>query len=377
MRGRRGTFSDGISRRFHERVLGWRSGTSQSQVLALVLLLAGVAVSFVVSVLDYDVMPLTTYFVWLLLGMLLLRFRPLLVLTVAASAAAVGSVLVSDVSFNGARVSALASLAVSVAIILYQSSRQRSGLPAALGEAMLADLRELQEAQGTVPPLPDGWLSQSAMRSAHGVGYAGDFLVADLSADGRRLEMVLVDVCGNGVKASPRALQFAGALGGMIGALPPRQLLNAANDFLLRQHSDETFATAVHVVVDLPTGSTASSAPATHRPCAGTPYGGVERRQRPVAPHSASPPTPSCTSARACSGRATRCSSTPTASSSRASADLDTGIDWLRGVARGGDEWRDRRSAAPDHPAGRPRRRRPRRTHPGPDPAGIGLAADR
>jgi serine phosphatase RsbU (regulator of sigma subunit) len=31
-------------------------------------------------------------------------------------------------------------------------------------------------------------------------------------------------------------------------------LFEAANDFLLRQHSDETFATAVHVLLDLETG---------------------------------------------------------------------------------------------------------------------------
>lgn len=238
----------------HERVLGWRTGSRQSQVLALGILLLGVAVSFAISIADYDLMPLTTYFVWLLLGMLLLRFRPLLVLTTATTVAAVGALLASELALSGARVSALVSLAVAVAVILFQSSRQRSGLPAALSEAMLADLRELQKAQGTVPPLPDGWLSQSAMRAAHGVGYAGDFLVADLSDDGRRLELVLVDVCGKGVTASPRALQFAGALGGLIGALPPQELFAAANDFLLRQHSDETFATAVHVWVDLATG---------------------------------------------------------------------------------------------------------------------------
>lgn len=250
----RGTLSRRLSRYAHERVLGWRTGSQQSQLLALAILVAGVAISLVVSLVDYDLMPLTTYFVWLLLGMLLLRFRPLVVLTSVTTIAAVTAMVASDLDLTGARISALVSLAVAVTIILFQSSRQRSGLPAALGEAMLADLRELQKAQATVPPLPEGWLSQSAMIASHGVGYAGDFLVADLSADGRRLELVLVDVCGKGVTASPRALQFAGAIGGLIGSLPPRGLFAAANDFLLRQHSDETFATAVHVIVDLVTG---------------------------------------------------------------------------------------------------------------------------
>src|SRR5690606_36416732 len=83
--------------------------------------------------------------------------------------------------------------------------------------------------------------------------YAGDFFVADL-VEGRSLEMVLVDVCGKGVAVGPQALQFAGALGGLLGSLPPRRLMLAANRFLLRQQSDESFSTAVHLRVDLRTG---------------------------------------------------------------------------------------------------------------------------
>ena len=36
--------------------------------------------------------------------------------------------------------------------------------------------------------------------------------------------------------------------------MPPEQLFKAANDFLLRQHDDESFATAVHLLVDLEEG---------------------------------------------------------------------------------------------------------------------------
>ncbi|WP_182523437.1 PP2C family protein-serine/threonine phosphatase [Nocardioides dongkuii] len=253
MSGALDRWSDRFSRYAHERVLGWRTGSRQSQKLVLYVLLTCVAVSFVVSMIDYSLMPITAYFLWLLLGMLLLRFRPLAVLAAVTSAAAVTATLTSA-PLSGARVAALVTLGLSVALILFQSSRQRSGLPAALGEAMLADLRELQKAQGTIPPLPPGWSSQSSMIAAHGVGYAGDFLVADLARDGQQFEMVLVDVCGNGVAASPRALQLSGALGGLIGALPQRELLWAANDFLLRQTADESFATAVHVLVDLRSG---------------------------------------------------------------------------------------------------------------------------
>lgn len=236
-----------------ERVRRWRTGSRESQVYVLTLLLAGVAVSFVVSWNSYHWMPLTGYFVWLMLGMLVLRFLPLTLLAVAASAAAIVAMR-HDGDIDGARAAAIAALVLSVALILYQSSRQRSGLPVTLSEAMLAELRDRLQAQAVIPALPTGWEAQSAMVSSHGVGYAGDFFVADL-VDDRRLEMVLVDVCGKGVAVGPQALQFAGALGGLLGALPPRELFDAANRFLLRQDSDETFATAVHVVIDLDEGS--------------------------------------------------------------------------------------------------------------------------
>lgn len=234
-------------------VSDWRSGSWDSQVRVLALLCAGVLLAGVVSWHRYDALPATAYFVWLLVGMLTLRFQPLVVLTALALVVAL-TVMVHDGEVTGAQVSVTASLLLSAALILFQSSRQRSGLPGPLSEALLAELKGRLQAQGKVPPLPAGWTAQSAMLASHGAGYAGDFLVADVSEDGRRLEMVLVDVCGKGVAVGPQALQFAGALGGLIGALPPQDLLRAANAFLLRQQSEESFATAVHVLVDLRTG---------------------------------------------------------------------------------------------------------------------------
>lgn len=243
-----------LSRYAHERVLGWRTGSRQSQLLALAILLICVTASLAVSLTRYDAMPATTYFVWLLLGMLLLRFPLLLVLVGYTMAGATGAVVL-DPPVTEVRVSAVVSLALAALIILWVTSRQRSGLPGLLGESVLADLRDRLQAQAVVPPLPPGWSAESAMRAAHNVAYAGDFLVADLHRDGRRLEMILVDVCGKGVAAGPQALQFAGALGGLVGALPPEELMCAANTFLVRQKSEETFATAVHVMVDLVEGS--------------------------------------------------------------------------------------------------------------------------
>jgi hypothetical protein len=242
-----------LRRYLGDPVATWRTGSPQSQALTLGALLLGVAVCFVVSIAQYALMPMTAYYVWLLLGMLLLRFTPLVVLSTAAAAAAFIAVLL-DPPMTAPRITACFTLLISLALILFASSRQQTGLPGPMGEAMLSDLRDRLQSQGTIPELPDGWRSHSAMIAANGVGYGGDFLVASCTDDGAQLEVILVDVTGKGVQAASRALQFGGALGGLIGALPPQGLFAAANDFLLRQDSDDTFATAVHVVIDLETG---------------------------------------------------------------------------------------------------------------------------
>ncbi len=236
------------------RVAAWRSGTRQSQTLVALVLLAIIAASFVASVTVPEAMPLAVYFVWLLIAMMLLRFRPLVVVCAANTAAGVAAVALNG-PVMGARATAMAAFVVAGLLVLVVASRQRSGLPAMLSEAFLVDLRDRLQAQGKIPPLPPGWDSQSAMIASYGVTYAGDFLVAHLTPDRKQLELILVDVCGKGTAAGPAALQFAGALGGLIGALPPRDLFRAANDFLLRQGDDEAFSTAVHLLVDLESGS--------------------------------------------------------------------------------------------------------------------------
>ena len=321
------------SRWAHDQVLAWRTGSRQSQLVALTVLLCGVASCFVVSLVDYQVMPIATYFPWLLLGMLLLRFRPLVALVAAVLVAAL-SAAVLDGDPSGPKVAGTIALLLSSALLLFQSSRQRSGLPAALGEAVLSELRDRLQASGRVPPLPEGWTCQSAMVASHGVGYAGDFLVADLTEDGRHLELILVDVCGSGVDAGPQALQLAGALGGLIGALPPKALMATANDFLLRQRGDETFATAVHVLVDLTTGRygivSAGHPPALRWDAAaqqwlvdnarGTAIGIVRR------------PDLEATTGVLGPGDALLFYTDGVVESR--TADLDSGIDWLRRVAR-------------------------------------------
>jgi hypothetical protein len=232
------------------RADAWRSGSVRAQWWLAATLVLLIVLSLVISLVHYDWMPLTAYFLWLLIARILLSFWPLVV--VATVNAIAGSVALLANGTTPVRWVAVVEFLLAVVLVLYVAGRLRSALPSTLSEALLGNLRDRLQAQGRVPPLPEGWQCQSAMLASAGGTYAGDFLVADLREE--RLEVILVDVCGKGTSAGPAALQFAGALGGLIGALPPEQLFRAANDFLLRQNDDESFATAVHLLVDLVDG---------------------------------------------------------------------------------------------------------------------------
>jgi len=256
----------GFATYVQQRVDGWRTGSRASQMFLLVVLVAMVGLTVLLGLLVEVIVPVAMWFLFLMVGTMLLRFVPLLLLAVVLAAVSVWTSMQNDFA-TPTRESALVIFALALMLAIYQSSRQRSGLPMALSEAVLTQLRDRLQRQGVVPPLPDGWRSQSATITANGPSYAGDFQVADLR-EGRWLEMALVDVCGKGTAVGPQALQFAGALGGLIGALPPAQLMAAANAFLLRQESEESLATAVHIKVDLLTGdytiTSAGHPPALH-----------------------------------------------------------------------------------------------------------------
>jgi hypothetical protein len=139
-------------------------------------------------------------------------------------------------------------------ILLTSFRRSRLGVGGSQGESMLVDLRDRIQGQGGIPVLPEGWQAESALRSAGGTPFAGDFVVAARPHDGDRLEVAVVDVSGKGAGAGTRALLLSGAFGGLIAALPPEDFLGAANDYLLQQNWEEGFATAIHLSVDLCSG---------------------------------------------------------------------------------------------------------------------------
>jgi serine phosphatase RsbU (regulator of sigma subunit) len=132
---------------------------------------------------------------------------------------------------------------------------------------MLLELRDRLQVQGEMPALPGGWHAEVVHQSAGGASFGGDFLVATMT-DGKSLELVLVDVSGKGVDAGTRALMLSGALGGLLGAVPPERFLTSANEYLIRQDWGEGFATALHLTLDIPSGSyriaNAGHPPAVH-----------------------------------------------------------------------------------------------------------------
>nr|WP_246280146.1 PP2C family protein-serine/threonine phosphatase [Nocardioides daedukensis] len=139
-------------------------------------------------------------------------------------------------------------------ILVTSFRRSRLGVAGAQGESMLVDLRDRILRQGTLPELPSEWYAESALRSAGGTPFAGDFMVTSINEPEGRLDLVVVDVSGKGEDAGTRALLLSGAFGGLLGALAPADFLPAANDYLLRQNWVEGFATAVHLSADLATG---------------------------------------------------------------------------------------------------------------------------
>ncbi len=221
------------------------------------LLLVLVAVAFVYTVgaiVAPPWFPLATVSVWILLGGFFLRLRYLLAyFAVLAVAAGTAVVLRSGPALGPGVVVTL--VVTALLVLVYARSRERAGLQGSLGDSMLVDLRSRLQAQGVVPSLGPGWGAETELRAAYGDGFSGDFLVASRSADGRRLEAVLVDVSGKGRPAGTRALMLSGAFGGLLGALPGEHFLPAANEYLLRQGWDEGFATAVHLALDLETGA--------------------------------------------------------------------------------------------------------------------------
>jgi hypothetical protein len=230
-----------------------RRGVSvQAQTLGA---LVALSVAVVLAVfLDPEDVPFTSLMVPLLLGSILLGPHRLPLFVVLILALLVVA-LVLQPSLTARTWGAFAIQVLMCAVVLLASLRRaRLGVGLTAGESMFVDLRDRISRQTGLDRLPSGWYVETALESAGGTAFAGDFLVATRPTP-QRLEVALVDVSGKGEEAGVRALLLAGAFGGLLGALPPAAFLPAANDYLLRQDWDEGFATAIHLSVDLGSGA--------------------------------------------------------------------------------------------------------------------------
>lgn len=247
---------------------GRRTWRTPSEPMVLVLLLVLVAVATASSTRWPSLSPPAAFVVPLLVGGYFLRTARYRLLAAAVALGALVELLPLDRRAGAGDLVVLAF----VGLVADRLSRQReiSGVPGLRGDTMLVDLRDRLQAQGEVPPLPAGWTCDVDVRSAAASStFSGDFVVvASRQGAHRSLELALVDVSGKGIDAATRALLLSGAMGGLIGAVPAGDFLNAAGGYLLRQGWEEGFATAVHLAIDLETGDytidSAGHPPAAH-----------------------------------------------------------------------------------------------------------------
>jgi hypothetical protein len=222
-------------------------------VIVTSFLLLGVLATVAIAVWPAQV-PWTVYTFLVVAAGLFLEPRLLIIVFVGlfVAMAALGVVLGSGKTATlGAQVVTVATM---ILMLWLSHARAEAGVVGVGGESMLVDMRDRLRAQGELPPLPPTWGAEVALESAYGDGFAGDFVVASRSTDGRTLEVALVDVSGKGREAGARSLLLSGALGGLLGEMSEGGFLQSANNHLLRLRWAEGFATAVHVAIDLQTG---------------------------------------------------------------------------------------------------------------------------
>src|SRR5436305_14164006 len=253
------------------------SPRAKATVLVSLVVLVVVA-AILTTAISVQAVPVTALGIPIVLGGFLLDRAGLRVLLAATALAVVAEI--SDLGWQDARVGSVVILAIlGVIAVELVRDRDRLGLSVGRGESMLLELRDKLRQQGEMPPLPGGWHSDVAQRSAGGSTFGGDFIVSTLADGGKPLEVGIVDVSGKGLDAGTRALLLSGALGGLLGAVAPERFLSSANEYLIRQEWEEGFATALHVTIDLQTGhyrlTNAGHPPAVH-------YAGGSGRWQPI-----------------------------------------------------------------------------------------------
>lgn len=221
-----------------------------------VLLLSGLAIGLtVVSNLNFAVVGTSVLVLPLLVAGLLLERRQARIVFAVVALCLLYNLAVFGLGADGVGVGVPVVLAVTAGVAYeFSRFREETGLSGASGQGVLVELRQRLQVQGELPGLPHPWRAEAVIRPAGGGPFAGDFTVGAVTDGGRCLQIALVDVSGKGVAAGTRALLLSGALGGLLGAVPARDFLAAANAYVERQEWTDGFATAVHLALWLDDG---------------------------------------------------------------------------------------------------------------------------
>jgi len=140
--------------------------------------------------------------------------------------------------------------------VIQARRRDALGLKEVSAETVIGLIQERLLVQSQLPSVPDGWTVEIQQRPADGAAISGDFVSTRLVCGpaGQTLHLAVIDVSGSGITAGPRALLLSGAVGGLLGSVPPDEFLEAANSYLARQQWSLGFASAIYVQLDLDTG---------------------------------------------------------------------------------------------------------------------------
>jgi len=241
-----------LARRFHVYTL--TAGPVRDRAVFAVCLTASLALLLAMEAMP-RLIPVVTITPVILLSGLYLANRHLVALYIVIALGLSIQTPGAEKSAPTTAVALSAVFALMVMMVVVASSRVRVGSTGFHGENLFVELRDRIARSAHLPTLPAGWTAESAVRSANGEGFSGDFMVADRTHAGRHLEVALVDVSGKGREAGTRSLLLSGALGALLGSLAPSDFLNEANRYLVRQGWEEGFATAVHLDIDLDTGN--------------------------------------------------------------------------------------------------------------------------
>lgn len=230
-----------------------------TQRVALVLAVASLVVGTLVSILDDNdhVKIAAVTVIVLVLSSLILSMAGMLIELAVVAGCVLAEFAADGVSMKVVTLSGYAMILVTGLVGVLQAHRRDAlGLREVSAETVIGLISERLLVQTQLPEMPAGWLVEIEQRPADGAAICGDF-VANLFAredDSEVLHLAVVDVSGSGITAGPRALLLSGAVGGLLGAVPPEDFLPAANSYLARQQWSLGFASAVYLRLDLRSG---------------------------------------------------------------------------------------------------------------------------